>query len=75
MADRHDDRTDRLTLDDVSQRRERDRPSDDGHTGGGGSLGHDQPAEVIRETEPRNASGSEDDPVMPADDSTLKTKI
>ena len=51
------------------------RPGDAGRTGGGGSSGHDQPEPVKRETPTRNATGSEDDPVMPADDATLKTKI
>jgi hypothetical protein len=56
--------------------REEHRPRDAGKTTGGGSLGHDQPAPVRRETPLRNnATGSEDDPVMPADDATLKTKI
>jgi hypothetical protein len=58
--------------------------TDDGHTSGGGSLGHDQPEEVVRDTplrnatdseEARNATGSDTDPVMPSDDSTLNTKI
>jgi hypothetical protein len=64
--------------------------SDDGHTSGGGSLGHDQPGKVQgdaptrnappRENTPpgtggRNATGSESDPVMPRDDAALKTKI
>lgn len=61
-----------------------DRQSGDvGRTSGGGSLGHDQPGDVQRETpirnapdrDGRNATGSEDDPVMPQDDATLKTKI
>lgn len=38
-------------------------------------LGHDQPATVERETPIRNATGRDDDPVMPQDDATLKTKI
>jgi hypothetical protein len=58
--------------------------TDDGHTAGGGSLGHDQPEEVVRDTptrnatdreDARNATGSDADPVMPSDDSTLNTKI
>jgi hypothetical protein len=60
--------------------------TDDGHTAGGGSLGHDQPDKVRRETPTRNATEREDapdynatetpaDPVMPSDDATLKTKI
>ena len=54
----------------------RGRSKDDvGRTTGGGSLGHDQPAEVKRDSPARNATGSDDDPVMPRDDATLKTKI
>jgi hypothetical protein len=60
--------------------------TDDGHTSGGGSLGHDQPEKVRRDTPTRNAAagedmpgrnatGSSEDPVMPNDDATLKTKI
>jgi hypothetical protein len=53
-----------------------DDPQDVGRTTGGGSLGHDQPEKVKRDTPVRNnATGSERDPVMPADDATLKTKI
>ena len=53
-----------------------ERPDDAGKTTGGGSLGHDQPEPVKRETPLRNnATGSDRDPVMPADDATLKTKI
>jgi hypothetical protein len=57
---------------------------DDGHTSGGGSLGHDQPEIVEHDTptrnatdseETRNTTGSESDPVMPSDDATLNTKI
>jgi hypothetical protein len=85
-----ENRTDRLSLDEESQRREGDRGvRDTGHTAGGGSLGHDQPPDVQRETplrnvaddrgratdRGRNATGSEADPVMPQDDATLKTKI
>jgi hypothetical protein len=56
---------------------------DDGHTSGGGSLGHDQPEQVEQDTptrnstdreEPRNA-GSDSDPVMPSDDASLNTMI
>jgi hypothetical protein len=54
---------------------DRERSHDVGRTSGGGSLGHDQPADVKRETPARNATGDEDDPVMPRDDATLKTKI
>ena len=56
-------------------------PQDAGKTSGGGSLGHDQPEDVARQTNIRNQSGRrgntgrQDDPVMPADDATLKTKI
>jgi hypothetical protein len=56
--------------------------TDDGHTSGGGSLGHDQPEKVVRDTPTRNArdreetgDGTNADPVMPSDDSTLNTKI
>lgn len=74
-------------IDEETRRRERDRSvTDDGHTAGGGSLGHDQPEKVRRETPTRNAidredtpgrnaTGSSRDPVMPSDDATLKTKI
>ena len=57
---------------------------DDGHTSGGGSLGHDQPEQVEQDTptrnatdaeETRNAADSESDLVMPSDDATLNTKI
>jgi hypothetical protein len=48
--------------------------TDDGHTSGGGSLGHDQPEKVEQETPIRN-TGTDADPVMPSDDSTLNTKI
>ena len=50
-------------------------PVDAGRTSGGGSLGHDQPADVRRDLPIRNATGDENDPVMPQDDATLKTKI
>jgi hypothetical protein len=66
---------DRLILDEDTRTREEDRPRDDGHTAGGGSLGHGQPDDVVRDTRNRNATGSPDDPVMPKDDATLKTKI
>jgi hypothetical protein len=53
-----------------------EHPRDAGKTAGGGSSGHDQPEKVRRDTPLRNnATGSEADPVMPADDATLKTKI
>ena len=61
---------------------DKQQPTDAGKTSGGGGLGHEQPDEVKREAPLRNnpgtrgnATGSEDDPVMPADDATLKTKI
>jgi hypothetical protein len=54
---------------------EANRPTDAGRTAGGGSSGHDQPEKVKRDTPLRNATGSEDDPVMPADDATQKIKI
>jgi hypothetical protein len=67
---------DRLNLDEESSRRDAGREiADTGHTSGGGSLGHNQPDAVRRDTPTRNATGSEKDPVMPKDDSTLKTKI
>jgi hypothetical protein len=45
-------------------------------TSGSGSLGHDQPADVERDTSTRNnPKESDTDPVMQRDDSTLKTKI
>jgi hypothetical protein len=51
-------------------------PADAGRTSGGGNLGHDQPDKVRRDLPIRNnATGDEDDPVMPRDDATLKTKI
>ena len=52
-----------------SRRREKDLPRDDGHTSGGGSLGHDQPDDVVRDTRNRNATGSLDDPPSLASDS------
>lgn len=66
------------------------QPSDAGRTSGGGSLGHDQPREVADQTPLRNDPRAREntpshdelekrrqqrDPVMPADDSTLNTKI
>ncbi len=62
----------RLTLDEQTVE---GTVTDDGHTAGGGSLGHDQPEKVQRDSPTRNATSSEDDPVMPSDDSTLNTKI
>jgi hypothetical protein len=50
-------------------------PHDAGKTSGGGSLGHEQPREVEEQTNTRNNTGRRDDPVMPADDATLKTRI
>lgn len=58
-----------------TSRRETDHPTEIGRTSGGGSLGHTQPDDVERDTQNRNATGSDDDPVMPRDDATLKTKI
>ena len=65
---------------------ENGKPTDVGRTSGGGSLGHDQPRSVEAETHTRNNpgdrpdhsgmnTGSDEDPVMPADDATLKTRI
>jgi hypothetical protein len=58
------------------------QPRDAGRTSGGGSLGHDQPKDVADQTNIRNQAGRRedidgetDDPVMPADDATLNTKI
>jgi hypothetical protein len=65
-------------------------PSDAGRTSGGGNLGHDQPAEVVEQAPIRNDPRAredapprdndarrreERDPVLPADDPTLNTKI
>jgi len=66
-----------------------DQGRDAGRTSGGGNLGHDQPPDVSEQTDIRNTterrpdSSAKDrqagrlpsDPVMPEDDSTLKTKI
>ena len=52
-----------------------DAPTDAGRTSGGGSLGHEQPQKVEEQTHTRNNTGRRDDPVMPADDATLKTRI
>ena len=66
-----------------------DHGRDAGRTSGGGNLGHDQPRDVSAQTNIRNAtkrrpdSSAKDrqagrlpaDPVMPEDDSSLKTKI
>jgi hypothetical protein len=66
-----------------------DQGRDAGRTSGGGNLGHDQPPDVSEQTDIRNAterrpdSSAKDrqagrrpsDPVMPADDATLKTRI
>jgi hypothetical protein len=82
-----DDESVRLSLDEETRGHNRDGGiTDDGHTSGGGSLGHDQPEKVRRQTPTRNAgdreempdrnaTGSGGDPVMPKDDATLKTKI
>jgi hypothetical protein len=51
-------------------------PADAGRTSGGGNLGHNQPDKVRRDLPIRNnATGDDNDPVMPQDDATLKTKI
>ena len=60
---------------DPSEHEPRGRPTDVGRTSGGGSLGHKQPPEVEEQTNTRNNTGTREDPVMPADDATLKTKI
>jgi len=66
-----------------------DQPRDAGRTSGGANLGHDQPPDVAESTEIRNDSKGrpdssakdrqagrvDSDPVMPADDATLKTQI
>jgi hypothetical protein len=64
-----------------------DNPRDAGKTSGGGSLGHDQPRDVAESTPIRNQANErpknrreaidtdETDPVMPANDATLNTKI
>jgi hypothetical protein len=66
-----------------------DQGKDAGRTSGGANLGHDQPPDVSESTDIRNAtdgrpdsSGKDrqagrlsSDPVMPADDETLNTKI
>ena len=66
-------------------------PSDAGRTSGGGNLGHDQPDDVVRETPIRNDPRAREeapprdekdaqrdanrDPVLPADDPSLNTKL
>ena len=57
-------------------------PRDAGKTSGGGTLGHDQPKDVADQTNIRNQAGARkdtgrqsDDPVMPANDQSLPTKI
>jgi hypothetical protein len=57
-------------------------PRDAGKTSGGGSLGHDQPRDVADQTNIRNQAGrrtdtgrQNDDPALPDNDATLKTKI
>lgn len=64
-----------------------ENPRDAGKTSGGGSLGHDQPRDVAESTPIRNQASErpkdrreaidadDTDPVMPANDSTLNTKI
>jgi hypothetical protein len=53
------------------------KPRDAGRTSGGGSLGHVQPDKVEREAPLRNNPDTRDsdDPTMPANDSSLRTKI
>jgi hypothetical protein len=52
-------------------------PRDAGRTSGGGSLGHVQPDKVKREAPLRNdpESRESDEPALPSNDATLKTKI
>jgi hypothetical protein len=64
-----------------------DNPRDAGKTSGGGNLGHDQPQDVAESTPIRNQANERPkdrreatdpdaaEPVMPANDSTLNTKI
>ena len=58
-----------------------DAPHDAGKTSGGGSLGHDQPKDVADQTNIRNQAGRREDtgrqkdPVMPSNDSALRTQI
>jgi hypothetical protein len=61
-----------------------EQPRDAGKTSGGGNLGHDQPVDVAEETPIRNQAterpkqhqdAADRDPVMPSDDSALRTKI
>lgn len=73
MADRGSDQLDT---------RQVGEPRDAGKTSGGGSLGHDQPEDVADQTNIRNQAGrrrdtgrQKDDPALPDNDSTLKTKI
>jgi hypothetical protein len=68
MADRGPDQQ-RRNVGDTSNA---GQPTDAGRTSGGGSLGHDQPADVEEQTHTRNKAR---DPVMPDDGSTLNTKI
>jgi hypothetical protein len=55
----------------------RSEGSDAGRTGGGGSLGHVQPDKVTREAPLRNnaAKRESDEPTLPSNDATVRTKI
>ena len=57
--------------------RTNDHISDAGRTSGGGSLGHVQPERVPREAPLRNNAEKrpDDEPTLPSNDSTLRTKI
>jgi hypothetical protein len=68
----------------AEQPHDTDRPHDVGKTSGGGSLGHDQPQDVAEQAPIRNQADdrrkqpedtADHDPVMPSDDSALRTKI
>lgn len=58
-------------------RREKGGVTDVGKTSGGGSLGHVQPERVEREAPLRNnpEAREDDEPALPSNDATLKTKI
>ena len=51
--------------------------TDAGRTSGGGSLGHVQPDKVTREAPLRNNADKResDEPTLPSNDATLRTKI
>ena len=57
--------------------RDPSEPHDAGRTSGGGSLGHIQPDNVEREGPVRNNAEKRDsdEPTLPSDDATLRTKI